>query len=105
MSVVTINNCLSNCTDLKYNWKLTENGAMFKTFSELEQNLGETKPSGIILMRYTESNTSERNHGNRFYSDFGTVLGRVPGSAMKPQTSSRRNMAWARMHYWVVNSP
>ena len=27
---------------MKYNWKLTENGAMFKTFSELEQHLTET---------------------------------------------------------------
>jgi hypothetical protein len=27
---------------MKYNWKLTENGAMFKTFSELEQHLAET---------------------------------------------------------------
>ncbi|MHB1811278.1 MAG: hypothetical protein ACYCPR_02550 [Thermoplasmataceae archaeon] len=27
---------------MKYNWKLTENGAMFKTFSELEEHLADS---------------------------------------------------------------
>ena len=42
MSVITLNNRFSDCPAMKYNWKLIENGALFKTFSELEEHLAET---------------------------------------------------------------